>query len=589
MLLKAYSAAVLLLSLGGCRTDWGISTTFTPAPQADEIRRAGVEVWAAGSTEKIEAHRRSALRHDGVFDVAKRTIRLRAVRGEHAPFHLVVTTTRDAVPDVRVELSPLRGASHTLTTSHIHPFYEYLVDVYAPTGAHGRAAKWPDPLVPLTTPFTVPAPDDDVPCRHQPIWIDVFVPRDQAAGVYSGTVTVRSAKRVIGVVQIELTVVNITLPANRSFPAHVGFYEHHIARMHGVKVDSDEFRRLFKRYLQFFLDNRIDPRTGPGMHGRLVDGEYKLDWPRPDLEKLFLDGGRLRIYVSPVPHGVDRQAGDVPFTERYADLIRSHVRQVLAHARAKGWYARLGFWIPVDEPKSAGQYAAVRRWADAVREVDAEVAVAVTEQPFTENPEWGTLAGHVNTWVINGNYLFTGEAAIDTRRRAGDRMIWYISCDQLYPQPNYYIDREAADLRMVPWLTWRYRMSGILYWTASFWEEVRNPWLDPITWKWFPCNSPAAGEGSLVYPGNMAKRYTGQDDVDGPVGSLRLALLREGLEELELLALLGRLDRAAADRIVGSICRHVRDFSRDPNVIDSARDALINALLAAATRVGNGR
>jgi len=54
-------------------------------------------------------------------------------------------------------------------------------------------------------------------------------------------------------------------------------------------------------------------------------------------------------------------------------------------------------------------------------------------------------------------------------------MLWYVSCDQLYPQPNYYIDREAAYLRMVPWLTWRYGMSGFLYWTASYWEEIRDP------------------------------------------------------------------------------------------------------------------
>jgi len=315
------------------------------------------------------------------------------------------------------------------------------------------------------------------------------------------------------------------------------------------------------------------------LRGRVENDRYVLEWPRPDLEKLYLERDRLRIYVKPVPQGVARESGAAPFTVEYARLVRSHVEQVIAHARDRGWYDKLGFWLPVDEPNTAEEYAAVRRWGDAVRAVDADIPVAVTEQPFAENPSWGSLVGHVNTWVINGNYLFEGEEKIAARRRAGDRMIWYVSCDQLYPQPNYYIDREAADLRMVPWLTWRYGMSGILYWTATFWEEVRDPWRDPVNWKWFPCNSPAAGEGSLVYPGNLAERYTGQDNVDGPVASLRLALLREGLEELELIRLLAERDRAAADRAVRGICRDVRDFSRDPNVIDDARAAVIRALL----------
>jgi len=68
--------------------------------------------------------------------------------------------------------------------------------------------------------------------------------------------------------------------------------------------------------------------------------------------------------------------------------------------------------------------------------------------------------------------------------------------------------------------------------------------------------------------------------VVGPVGSLRLALLREGLEELELLGLLADLGgEAAADEIAASICRDVRDFSRDPHDIDEARMRVMEQIL----------
>ena len=214
-----------------------------------------------------------------------------------------------------------------------------------------------------------------------------------------------------------------------------------------------------------------------------------------------------------------------------------------------------------------------------MRAVDAKVPVAVTEQPFAENPAWGSLVGHVDTWVINGNYLFEGEEQINARQRAGDRTIWYVSCDQLYPQPNYYIDRSAADCRMISWITWRYKLGGMLYWATTLWREVRDPWADAISWKRSHCNAPAAGEGMLLYPGNLVEKYTGQENVYGPVGSLRFALLREGLEELELLELLASLGgREAADEIAASICRSVKDFSRDPEDIESARLRLIRKI-----------
>jgi len=371
-----------------------------------------------------------------------------------------------------------------------------------------------------------------------------------------------------------------SLPEKRRFPAHVGLYEHHIARMHELDLDSEAFREIFKVYLRFFLNNRLDPRTPPTMQGRIENGDYVLAWPRPDLERLFLEHGRVQFLISPVPQGIPGPGREDPFPEMYKNYVRQHITQVIEHARQNGWYERLVFWVPIDEPKSAVQYEAVRRWADAVRAVDPRVPVNVTEQPKPEDPAWGTLAGHVNAWTVNGNYLFHEADAVTARARAGELVTWYISCDQLYPQPNYYIDREAADPRMVPWITWRYKLHGILYWTSSFWEEVLNPWIDPITWKWFPCNSPAAGEGSLVYPGNLAERYARQDNVVGPVGSLRLALLREGLEELELLGLLADLGgEAAADEIAASICRDVRDFSRDPHAIDFARMRVIEEIM----------
>ncbi|MCP4816881.1 MAG: DUF4091 domain-containing protein, partial [Planctomycetaceae bacterium] len=89
-----------------------------------------------------------------------------------------------------------------------------------------------------------------------------------------------------------------------------------------------------------------------------------------------------------------------------------------------------------------------------------------------------------------------------------------------------------------------------------------------------------SGEGSLFYPGNMVKQFSGQPNVEGPVGSLRLQLLREGLEERELLQMLARkIGRNEVEKIISPVCTDIRTFSRDPNQVDKVRKQVIQKLL----------
>ena len=572
--LESFKSLILpAVVLCGCAT----------APVEDPVRSVpGVRVWAAGSTEKIQHANRSQLPHDGPWDERARKVRIEGVRGEHVPFQVIVTADRVDQGGITVEVSELRCGDALLPAAAVKVYLEYFSKVYAPSGKNGRKGYWPDALVPLTRPFAIRSSrrDRGPVLRHQPLWVDVVVPADQQPGVYEGTVTVRAGGGELGSLGVELKVWNVTLARERHFPVQFGFfYGREIARLHGVEQDSDEFRELFFEYLGYMLEHRVDPAfISIGLDGGVKDGRYVLEWTDPRMEKFLFDRGQCRFLIGAGPPGLSR---DGLTKEQYEEYVRQYLRQVIAHARESGWYERLSFTGAVDEPRNRKEYDAVRYWAGLVHSVDPRVPVAVTEQPLPDRPEWGTLVGYCSEWIVHGNELDRNRAAIAERQAAGERVSWYISCDQLYPQPNYYIDRFAADCRMISWLTWRYRLGGMLYWATTLWREVRDPWADAISWKRSHCNAPAAGEGMLLYPGNLVEKYTGQENVYGPVGSLRFALLREGLEELELLEqLASRGGRAEANEIVESICRGVKDFSRDPAEIDKARRRLILALAA---------
>ena len=185
------------------------------------------------------------------------------------------------------------------------------------------------------------------------------------------------------------------------------------------------------------------------------------------------------------------------------------------------------------------------------------------------------------------------KTAILEEQARGGEMTWYISCDQVYPQPNYFIDAPALDLVMVPWITARYNMDGILYWALNFWSQTPDPWLDAVTFiSGFVCSDGGVlnGEGSLLYPGDRTERYTGQPDVDGPVSSIRFELLREGLEDYEYLWMLeaaGQKD--FADEQVRNLVIDVSAFSRNLDEIYNARKVMARRLeeTKGAKKAGN--
>ncbi|MCH2183475.1 MAG: DUF4091 domain-containing protein [Mariniblastus sp.] len=558
----AWAWAVLFLALVG------------PLRGAEEIT-----VWATGSTEKIRDQQRSALPHDHVWDAPSRTVHLQGVRGEHLPFQVVVSTERRQLKNVKIEVGPLVSGQAEIEPEQVELFLMPLVNVYAATQDHGQTGRWPDPMVPLVEPFDMRFYWYSQKINHQSVWVDIEIPGNQSPGTYRGKIGVAADGVEPVSLHIEVLVHDLQLPEQRDFPVHIGLYENHIARVHAVDPGGPEFRALFDRYLDELFDHQCDPRTSPGFRGEMQNGKYRVKAERPDLERRFLEQGRLQFWISPVPGAVKRPS-QLPFPNDYQEIVRQHVRQVIEHARQAGWYEKLGFHLPVDEPNSAEDYGAVRHWAELIKSVDPAIPVAVTEQPKPENSDWGSLQKNVDAWIINGNYLASDRESIEQARQRGDQRFWYISCDQLYPQPNLYIDREAADPRIIPWVAWQHQMTGFLYWNGTYWGEVINPWRDPVTWKTLPCNLPAAGEGSLFYPGHLVRNFAGQPNVEGPVGSLRLKLLREGLEERALLQMLSeKIGRAAVQQLIAPVCTDIRTFSRNPNELDQVRQRVIERLL----------
>ena len=114
--------------------------------------------------------------------------------------------------------------------------------------------------------------------------------------------------------------------------------------------------------------------------------------------------------------------------------------------------------------------------------------------------------------------------------------------------PSYVIDSAAVANRIMPWMSWKYRIDGELYYSMV---EAYSHDNDPLKDVFLHGGN---GDGTLFYPGRPGT-IGGTTQI--PLESIRLKLIREGLEDYEYFVLLSNLtDSATADRWVPTgLCR----------------------------------
>ncbi|NYE75460.1 hypothetical protein BKA15_006789 [Microlunatus parietis] len=179
------------------------------------------------------------------------------------------------------------------------------------------------------------------------------------------------------------------------------------------------------------------------------------------------------------------------------------------------------------------------------------------------------LVEEVDIWVpwVDGYRYDLAEQA----RANGERVWWYHAISTRYPQPNWFNGYPPIDARMLMGpMSHQSGVEGVLYYATNRWPRAdRGDQLlvdDGILSKWNPATYfGTAGDGSIFYPGP-----------DGPMSSLRLENVRDGLEDYNLMQELRRAlaehpdapagirQRAEAALGATAVVRNSRDFTEDP-------------------------
>jgi MYXO-CTERM domain-containing protein len=520
------------------------------APPLSASSWAAPGVWVADATKKVRPTDPTG---------SAREARLFASRNEFESFQAVVV---GPATGVSAQMSELAGPS---SIRSVTLFREALINLANPSSTDGAAGRFPDALVPDVDdvvgekrnafPFDVPAGE------NRAIWIEVLVPADAPPGDYHATLAVHSNQG-DAQVPVTLTVWDFALPSTSSLHSHFGLSYPTLPAGHGVT--GAEFTRLRGRYSQLGLDHRIslggfDDGDPSAAHVEAAYGAY-LDGTAPTR----LTGARLT--------SVMRSGGG------FADWV--------ARFKAHGWLERL-FDYTCDEPPQLCAWSDIPARAAAARAADPSFRTLVTTSIWEANQNGVTSSIDLIVPVVNfmwdkpGQPHAGNQAALYASFLAGNprRELWiYQSCmshgcggssDYYTGWPSIMIDASAARARAEEWLTFLLGATGELYWetTAAFSHDAWNNQWD------FTGN----GDGTLFYPGTPAK-IGGSTHI--PVASIRLKMIREGMEDYEYLKRVSDLgDPAFARQVASALFPNAYTTDAAPADILAARKRLAQRIL----------
>lgn len=122
---------------------------------------------------------------NGVWDAAINRVSVQSVRNQIVGFQVVIERLVSSLTGLSVTASDLAGPDGAVITASDN------IDFFKLHYTSGET-PYPDPAIPLAPPFssTFDIPSvNNVSGLYQSIWVDLYVPRDTAPGIYTGTLT----------------------------------------------------------------------------------------------------------------------------------------------------------------------------------------------------------------------------------------------------------------------------------------------------------------------------------------------------------------------------------------------------------------
>lgn len=511
-------------------------------------------------------------------------------KGEKVNF-IALAYTKNEIKDVKCVTSDLKGISSIIPAGNVKSnFVRYtLSDKFKISDEIlACAARTPHKtenshLVPDVLDYI---PQMTIPGRTtRPIWITVEIPRDIPSGEYTGEIFIRSAAGEDQILSLTVEVLDHIVPAPKDWQFHLDLWQNCVSvkRYHKPTLWSDEHFEILAEYFKILADAGQKVCTAVINHGgqsfddwyesmilwtKKADGTWFYDYTVFDkfvnmMASIGIDQ-QINCY-SMYPWGAtryfDEKSGDwisiqpEPGTQEFADFWRPFLLDFREHLKENGWFEKTA--IAMDEklePIMAGVISFIKETTP-----DFKIALAGGYIPSLQEDiyDLSIFVGHPTT-----------SENMQARIAQGKPTTFYTSCS--WPEhPNQFTFSPPAESALVGWFAYAQGYTGFLRWAYNIW--VQNVLKDTR------CASAPAGDQHMVYP--------------GPRNSVRMARLREGIQDYEKLRVimerLKGLGTPEANENIQKLQRVLQTFSLGEisKETDNRITSLVNDAKAVLTEV----
>lgn len=587
---------------------FGLVSAFVLLVGAGQAEADVRRVWAVDDGEKVERDARNhpASGRNTAWD--GRVVRLAGARNEIVAVQLIVEADARGVrelsarlpslvsPRDRITYQPPRAdptdfvgrpiqmfaVNYMLVTASSHASWVFRRD--SPAAPADPTGWKPVQLVPENArPGRGGLPVSIRPNENQAIWIEVYIDRARAAGVYRGTIDLRAdgARRSV---PIELEVFDFALPDENSMHAMLYYSSDQPELYHGRNLDAAYHR--FARRHRVELVHAYDEARLEAAAGRFSGSDFTRD----------------RLYAGPGEGTGNRL---VPRT--FYGPGRDFDDRASAWAKSDSWITRLRQKLPQaitflympDEP-APEEYPRILKLAENVH---SNPGPGRTLPIFVTSQYVAPLDAAIDIWSSGPKGFLLDRVASE---RARGRQYWFYNGGR--PAGGAItIDAPATDARATIWAAFKHDVRVYFYWYAVHWrhnsqkqgERNQNVWADTITFdnrkqvnKSVDDQGYIHGDGVLIYPGEE-RLHPGEDrGIAGPIGTVQLANFRRGLQDHQYLTMaralgLDKIVDEATAAIVPRVFSDAGDRVSFPETgapYESARLRLGRAIAGAARR-----
>lgn len=507
---------------------------LTTLPNVGTTRPASLKKSAELDMARNEAESFQALVHSAVD-----------LNGVQLTFSDLVS---DADPTVKLPASALEWQEvGFLSTPEI---------VEHPLEKSGCPRWFPDPLLPRKNGF-VPAG------QTVSFWVTVTTKPETPPGTYRGTVRLTAEGDALEPVEIPLTV-NVfpaVIPAEGHLGTAFALMDGFLEKVYGKDCDLPTLR---KTYDAFMVKYRLAPE------GDISRTEM------PSLERLQEWNGKGLGYFNIL--NMVRKRGNWPWVcnsplefytpenrEKFLAELRPYVERLRELKLTDHAYI-----YTFDESRET-MHPAMKDFFGMVKENFPEIPTFTTAYIGVDTEKMKEL--NVD-WICPLTPGYNREKA-DECRRNGQKVWSYICCGPGAPFANIMLRFPLIEGRTLGWQSFVEKYDGLLYWGVNIWDKENNVPIDPegtlfLEWDtgWKLGQTMIYGDGRLLYPA-----------ADGtPIGSIRLANLRDGLEDYELLYLLERKNPELAKKLSEEATPNPVKFTHDPEALRTLKRKVLEAL-----------